>query len=390
MTPKYLLSQAMLTKFKQRIEDIIWSQATENPAWSLEKCLLLASRFYGALAAADRAAYSLGLRKVRRLDCRVVSVGNLVAGGSGKTPFVRWLACTLKRQGLKVAVVSRGYKGKGEKHGVLVSDGRRILASARQAGDEPWLLASTLPGVVVAAGKDRYAMGQMLADRFAPDVIILDDGMQHHSLFKDLEIVLLDGANPLGNGYLLPRGPLREPPRALSRAEVIVFACKGPVNFSKCALPPQHAHLQKAAFRAAYKPVVLFTLAAGRQHQVGWPAFCDPACLDDKLPALPFFAFSAVARGRDFGAAVKAMGAELAGEIVFSDHHWFSRSDIEQINRQALKAGARMLVTTAKDFVRLAGRHPCPLDLAVVDLMVDLEAKTEEFAKFVIDKLMVA
>ncbi len=376
------------TKLKQRIEDIIWSQATENPFLSLESCLLLASKVYGGLAAADRAAYRLGLRKVRHLDCKVISVGNLAAGGTGKTPFVRWLACLLKRRGLKVAVLGRGYKGKGEKRGSLVSDGRRLLVSARQAGDEPWLLARTLPGVPVAAGKDRYAMGQMLADRFAPEVIVLDDGMQHHRLFRDLEIVLLDASSPLGNGCLLPRGPLREPPGALARADVTVFTCKGKGNFAGCTLPRQ-TDSRKAAFRAFYRPVVLFKVAGGQGVRPDWPDLCEPGRLDGSLPPVPVFAFSGVARGRDFGAAVKAMGAELAGEIAYGDHHWFSRSDMERIEREALRAGAGMLVTSAKDFARLAGRHIWTLDLAVVDLAVDLAPRNAEFTDIVLDKLKV-
>ncbi len=375
-------------RLKKRIEEIIWSQVRRNPPLSLETGLLLASKVYGALAAGHRAVYRLGLRKVKRLDCKVVSIGNLAVGGTGKTPFVRRLACMLKGRGMDVAVISRGYKGGNEKSGTLVSNRDRVLVSARQAGDEPWLLARTLPGVPVAAGRDRYALGRMLEAGFAPDVIILDDGMQHHRLFKDLEIVLLDGESPLGNGYLLPRGPLRESPRALARAEMAVFTfkgCQGPGSVER--LP--HAGAGRKTYKAVYRPVVLFTVTGGRREEQHWPDLCNPDSPEDRLPDLPVFAFSALARSRDFGAAVAAMGARVVGELTFSDHHWFSRADVERICRQALAANAEMMVTTAKDFARLAEKYTLPMDLIVVDLVVDLAEDTPNFEKTVIAELMV-
>jgi tetraacyldisaccharide 4'-kinase len=153
----------------------------------------------------------------------VVSIGNLTLGGTGKTPLTMWVARWYQQQGVRVAVLSRGYGARPAARCRVVSSGHGPLLAWQEAGDEPYLLACALPGVPVLIGKDRYGTGRYACEQFGAQVVILDDGFQHHALQRDLDIVLIDASNPFGSGTLFPRGILREPLRALRRAHAIVL-----------------------------------------------------------------------------------------------------------------------------------------------------------------------
>ena len=160
---------------------------------------------------------------MRLQNCAVISVGNIAVGGAGKTPAVQYVARLLQENGARVAVVARGYGGALAKRGAIVSDGQRIFHEAREIGDEPLLHARALPGVPVVIGIDRVRAAQIALEKFAPDVIVLDDAFQFYSLHRDLDVVLCDARRPLGNGFLLPRGTLREETSALHRADVLLL-----------------------------------------------------------------------------------------------------------------------------------------------------------------------
>ncbi|MFN2165764.1 MAG: tetraacyldisaccharide 4'-kinase, partial [Anaerolineae bacterium] len=178
-----------------------------SPA-GLAQVLKVLSLGYGALVRLRSAAYA-GSRRRRRLPVPVISVGNLTVGGTGKTPMIARLAASLLAAGRRPAIVSRGYRGGLEKTGGIVSDGHRLLQDAAAAGDEPFMLAMQLPGVPVAVGRDRYEIGRRVIRALSADVILLDDGFQHLRLARDVDILLMDARRPLGNGHVLPRGPLR-------------------------------------------------------------------------------------------------------------------------------------------------------------------------------------
>ena len=192
-----------------------WVRVGLSPLW-------LASQGYRVAARAHRMGYTSGVR--RRLPCPVVSIGNLTLGGTGKTPLTEWTAQWYRRQGWRVAVLSRGYGGASTKQPRVVSAGDGPIADWRTAGDEAYLLARRLPGVPVLVGRNRYASGLYACERFGAQVVVLDDGFQHHALHRDCDIVLIDASNPFGCGALLPRGTLREPLGALRRAQVIVLS----------------------------------------------------------------------------------------------------------------------------------------------------------------------
>jgi tetraacyldisaccharide 4'-kinase len=179
--------------------------------------LLPLAVLFAAIVAVRRTLYAHGILRGTRVSARVVIVGNITIGGSGKTPLIAWLARKLAAQGLAVGIVTRGYGGDNA-HPRLVT----LEMSAEEAGDEPlWLARET--GVPVAAGRERVAAARCLIERKGCTIILSDDGLQHYRLTRDIEIIAVDGARGFGNGALLPAGPLREPPRRLMRANAIVI-----------------------------------------------------------------------------------------------------------------------------------------------------------------------
>lgn len=189
---------------------------------TLLAALVPAALAYGLLQRLRAALYRSGFVASRRLPRPVVSIGNIAAGGTGKTPVTAHIARLLIGQGLSVAVLSRGYGGTLEGRCAVVSDGTSMLMTAEECGDEPYLLASTMPGLIVVIGPDRYQAGCLALERLNVDIFLLDDGFQHLRLQRDLDILLLDCAKPFGNGWTLPAGLLREPPAAVRRADLII------------------------------------------------------------------------------------------------------------------------------------------------------------------------
>ncbi|MBI5561227.1 MAG: tetraacyldisaccharide 4'-kinase, partial [Deltaproteobacteria bacterium] len=303
-----------------------------------------------------------GILKKEELPCRVISVGNITAGGSGKTPMVIFLAKRLREKGLKVLVLSRGYKRKGR--GVAaVSDGERTLVSPEEAGDEPYLMAERLIGVPVIVGKDRVISGLRAFERFSPDVIILDDGFQHIRLKRDIDILLLDSKRWFGSGYLLPRGPLREPLDGMKRADIIMI--KG----GKAG----HAleGVEKPCFGFVYRPAGLYD-SDGRE-------------LDIKgLKGKRVSALCAIANPDSFLETLKGCGAIVVSAINFPDHHWYAPADMERIRKEA--GDAELIVTTEKDYVRLKSRPIGGMPVVTLAIEVSL-GKKERFLEIIEEKL---
>ena len=181
------------------------------------------SYVYGFAQRMRYAAYALGILKKKRLPGLVVSVGNLTAGGTGKTPAVAALASWALSRNFKVSIISRGYGGAYKSPVLAVSDGKKVHVDSRLAGDEPVLLAGKVPGSPVVLSRQRYLAGMYAHEKFASDFFIMDDGFQHMQLARDLNFLLMDGKDPFGNGHLLPRGPLREPLDQLVRADAFVL-----------------------------------------------------------------------------------------------------------------------------------------------------------------------
>jgi tetraacyldisaccharide 4'-kinase len=304
----------------------------------------------GLAALARRAAYRRGLLRQARLEGPVISVGNLSVGGSGKTPVVAAIATLLREAGHPVAILSRGYRGAFAGTALIVSDGEHLLADAASGGDEPVMLARELPGVVIAVGRRRDAVGRAVEARFGARVHILDDGFQHLRLARDLDVVCL-AAEDVGD-WPLPAGRLREFGAAARGAQAVLVS-------------GDEALVRAVRERLGHEGVfALKRRALGFFERDGRPR---PA------PLRPFL-FCGIARPARFMQDVATLSSESAGQAVYRDHHAFSASEIVTLARRARAAGADALVTTAKDVVRLP---EVSLDLPLVVLKISVSVEPE-------------
>jgi tetraacyldisaccharide 4'-kinase len=306
--------------------------------------------------------YRRGVLRARPLACPVVSVGNLTVGGTGKTPAVELAVRTLTELGRRPAVVSRGYRRRTS--GVqIVADSASIRLDPEDAGDEPFLLARRLPGVPVVVGANRHEAGRTAVDRFGATAIVLDDGFQHRTLAKDLEIVMARAERPWGNGLLLPGGPLREPLSALRRAHVVIA--------TGVSSPTDAPQVVAAVER--YAPG-LPVLAAGYVPVECWEATdMRPLRLGD-LRGMRTVAFAGLASPHGFRRTIADLGMELIALAPFADHHRYTAEDIAELERRAEQTDADALLTTEKDWLRLRrlGRTRRPLYV----LSIRLELRT--------------
>jgi tetraacyldisaccharide 4'-kinase len=306
---------------------------------------------YALGASVHRGAYRAGVRTPQRLPCRVVSVGSLAAGGAGKTPLAAWLAATLHARGRRVAIASRGY-GRAGGGTRVVSDGVTVLCDAAEAGDEPLLLAAEAAGVPVVVGRDRVLAGRLAIERFGTELLILDDGFQHHRLARDLDLVVLDGALGLGNGAVLPRGPLREPPGALAAAGAIVVM-DGPLSATDEA---RVAALAPRAARFAARRVPCGV------RRLGGAGTDPPEALRGREVGL----LAGIARPAGFRSTLEALGARITAERTFPDHHPFAPSDLA-----GLAGEAAVWVTTEKDAVKLDPAWAGTAEVLVLGIGID-------------------
>lgn len=357
--------------------------ADPKPARPLSTAGLLqgGSRLFEHLIRLRAAFYRYGLLKTYRLPCTVISIGNITSGGTGKTPMTLYVAELLQRLGYKTAILSRGYKGSAEKRGGIVSDGQNLLMSPDEAGDEPFMMARFLKNIPVLAGRNRVASGHLAVSRFSPDIILLDDGFQHQRLHRDLDIVLLDTARPFGNGFLLPRGSLREPPEALSRSDIIVFTrYRDDLQNPTGRLP---ALLQsRPIFRSRNAPYIHHTVSP----VTGTGSTTLPGSDSTVLADARVFAFSAIADNSDFHRVITGLGCRLADKAAFPDHHAYTPGQLEEICRNAEQADAELIMTTQKDFPKLPGDTAWPLPLVVIGVLPAFSGGNNSFDDFLARK----
>lgn len=369
---------------KEKIEQVMTADpaAGKGPVGTF---LRAGSLLYGAGVKLKNTGYDTGLLAARKLPCPVISIGNIVAGGTGKTPMTIHTASLLKQMGRRPVVLSRGYGGRAEKKGIVVSDGYELLCDPETAGDEPFMMASKIRGVPVLVGGDRYKSGMRAVLEFAPDVIVLDDAFQHRRLHRDLDLVLVDAARMFGNGCLLPRGMLREPISALGRSDAIVLTrCGADCDLPVGLLPDFDA---KPVFRTDHATFLSGVMdgAAPLPHYVP-PE--NPESGFSRLADSRVFAFSGIARNQPFFDAVENKAKGIAGHRAFPDHHRYTDAEIGQIASDAASAGADLLVTTEKDYVRVAGRVPGDIPVAVIGVkIVFMENDASEFIDFIRQRL---
>ena len=300
-------------------------------------------------------AYRWGIFPRRSLDCRVISVGNLTLGGTGKTPFVMMIAETLRGNGFKPGILTRGYGGKSKKQVNVVCDGKSILSSHEWVGDEAVMMAEKLKNVPIITGSDRFQTGRYALENFEIDTLILDDGFQHLALRRDLDILLCDHERPLGNNHLFPAGELREPASETRRADMICFTryFGGPIKFpSKYlgAIPQIKAHLR------------LDSIISMDNGDV-----CEVEVLKNQSVA----AFCGIAYPEGFRQILQDTHIQLKLFKVFPDHHEYSLNDIKELEVKALKEGVKLILVSEKDAVKIKDfKFSLPFYKVVIDLEI--------------------
>lgn len=323
--------------------------------------------------------YATGLKQSRKLDTPVISIGNIVLGGTGKTPFTIYLCQMLLNAGLKPAVLSRGYRGTAEKRNLLVSNGKEVLCSPTESGDEPWLMAKKFSGVPVAVGGVRYKSASLCqADpTLNPDIFVLDDGFQHIQLQRDINIVLIDATSPFGGEYVVPRGILREPLSSLERADAFVV--------TRTHLEGEDRDRIRSRLNG-YSPLAPvffyshrlsgFSPVSGTENNDGPSASCagDP-------PGSNSFVLAAIGNPLQFIRDLENLGLNISGQALMRDHHPFSQQELGRVMEEFEDSGAEFIVTTEKDAVRLSNLNlrGVPLYSAGLEVYSSDETKFREW-----------
>ena len=337
-----------------------------NPAASL--ILLPLSAIYGAVTQTRLAAYRRGLFSVSKLAVPVVSVGNLTTGGTGKTPLVEWVCRTIDvvthegvREGKRVCVLTRGYGRANPNTQVVVSNGADLLAGELEAGDEPLLLARNLQGIAaVVSNPNRVAAGEWALENLQSEVFVLDDAFQHLGISRDLDIVTIDATNPWGGGRLLPYGRLREPISGLSRADCVVIT------------RAEQAENLEAVTNVIKRIVGYAPVFSSRMLTRGFRSINGDPIDATAFPAEPVAAFCGIGNPTSFFNYLRRERYQLALTRTFPDHHQYKQAEVDTLVADATANGAKRLITTAKDAIKLQFFQfglPC----FVVDIQISID-----------------
>lgn len=331
-----------MKKLRETIRKILHEERDAGRISPFLYCLTILSILYTGVIGLRNHLYNSGLLNIKKLGCKVISVGNITVGGTGKTPMVIMLAQLLKEKGYKPVVLSRGYRGKRNQAINVVSDGKNIFMGPTTAGDEPLLIAKSLDGVPVVTGAKRCLTGTYAVEHFGADVVILDDAFQHRALYRDVDVVLLDRKRPFGNQSLLPAGTLREPLKALKRSDIVVLTgIEGlKMELSQRSLVEKHTgHIP--VFNGYRRAKNLIKADTGDKYPL------------DYLYGKKVCAFSGIAEPEYFETIIASLSGHAAEFIPFPDHHAYSTEDIEKINDISQECSAQLILTTEKDAIKL-------------------------------------
>ena len=319
--------------------------------------------------------YDCGLLRQKQLPCVVISVGNIVTGGTGKTPAVIWIAKYLQSEGFQVGVILRGYRREGRHSVSVVSDGKQILTPATESGDEARMIARKLPDVPVVVSGDRYAAGLEVIQLWGhtEGVLILDDGFQQQQLARDLDIVTIDSTQPFGTGKLLPAGTLRESRAALRRTDLLLL--------TRTDLAAEAVNLERfvegqETFESRHRPTRLYQLSAGEEFPL-W--LLKGQCL---------LTVCGIGNPEAFVGTLRQFEPKAVELLAFPDHHRYSSVDLSNIGARAREVGADIVVTTEKDSEKLAAfagatafSHPESVQFLVLDVELEITTNLEGLKK---------
>ena len=325
--------------------------------------------------------YRTGLLRRYPLGTQVISIGNVTAGGTGKTPVTEIFARTLAAEGRKVAILSRGYRRKEApwwqrlftqviEKPLVVSDGRRVLLDSATGGDEPYMLASNLPGVAVVVDRNRVKAGRYAVNRLGCDTLILDDGFQYQKLKHSIEVVLVDSTNPFGNGNMLPRGILREPVRNLKRADIIFLTkCRGDVSAVKEEI--RRYNTTAEIVECNHTPKVMKDVWSREEFPLDW--------LRDKTVCT----LSGIASPKGFENSLRHLDAKVVWCERYADHHRYDASEVLYALNRTADMGADALVTTEKDAVRFPRLETAPVKCLYLRIAIEILVGGESFTQLI-------
>ena len=339
--------------------------------------LKFASFLFAAAVSVRYFLYRTGILRRYPLGIQVISIGNVTAGGTGKTPVTEIFARTLAAAGRKVAILSRGYRRKEAplwrrlftqvvEPPLVVSDGRHVLLDSETGGDEPYMLASNLLGVAVVVDRNRVKAGRYAIKRLGCDTIILDDGFQYQKLKHSLEVVLVDATNPFGNGNMLPRGILREPARNLARADIVFLTkCRGDVSEVRNEIRKYNETAE--IVECNHSPKVLKDVWSREEFPLSW------------LKGKTVCTLSGVASPRGFEDSLRRLGAKVVWCERYADHHRYDSSEILYALNRTADMGADALVTTEKDAVRFPRLETTPVKCLYLRIAIEILSGAENF-----------
>ncbi len=373
----------MRERFRQWMEslqtfglEVIFEERRDLKANLTRGLLFGSSKIFQLLVKLRRWLYNVRILRDKTLGVQVIAIGNLTVGGTGKTPVVEKFARELRDAGRNVAILSRGYRSKPLPLHVallnkillredqtpprVVSDGKSLLLDSEMAGDEPYMLASNLKDVVVLVDKDRVKSGRYAIEKFGCDTLLLDDGFQYWELRgRRHDVVLIDCQQPFGNGHLLPRGTLREPPSHLARAQTI-FITKSNGHTAELRERISQFNPAAAIIECVHHPLYLEDVFTGER------------CGLDLLRGKKIASLSGIAQPESFEQSLVTLGAELVYSKRFADHHRFSQQEILNVINRAKKRQARTIITTQKDAVRFPkiDRRDLPIYFMRVEIQI--------------------
>ena len=375
---------ATLGNVKRKVETIMTTRG-ESRSLFLESFLFAISICYGALVQQRDTLYKKGLLQSKRLPCPVISIGNITVGGSGKTPMTIYLAEFIGRFGYSVAIISRGYKGKAEKIGGVVSDGRIICMGPDKAGDEPLMIAKRLKTVPVIVGQNRYKAGVLAIKEFNPDVLLLDDGFQHLKLNRDINLVLLDSKEPFGNTHLFPRGTLRETASALERGDAVILT-RSDVGKPAALGQIKNYVPKKPVFHSFHTPYI-YKIITGNSLQSPDRLNISSKYDFDIFKSKRVFAFSGIASNDHFRRTIESFKCKLENFSGFPDHHPYSYRELDEIVKSSMNLSAEFIFTTEKDYVRIAHKIKWPIHLVIIGIEISFGENDMAFKSFIKSRL---
>ena len=349
--------------------------------------LYLISLIYKGLVNLRLLGYQLGFSGKERLNCFVISLGNITVGGTGKTPTAQRLAKEIRDMGYRVVILNRGYRAKFYGEVGIVSDGKNLNMDATEAGDEAYMLAKHLPNVPVLIGARRAVTGQYAIENFGAQVVILDDGYQHWQVIRDLDILLIDAVSVFGNGHLLPRGTLRESISHISRASVCLLTkvdqaqegsrdliCKTVRKYNSGALLVESIH----------EPRCLIPLAEWSTDLAG------EGISVKTIKGQKVMAVSAIGNPASFERTLRDLGAEIVSSLRYPDHHDYTVPEMEDILRQADSFAAEMIIVTEKDAVKIpdeVAKENWRIPIYVISVEVKFQSGADDFKKLLRERL---